>query len=92
MTTPAVEDGEPVFGNGDVKTVADIARIKLHTGCDGVMIGRGAIGNPWIFSRKDRGQVSFADKVTLMRRHLGLNLNFYGAPLGLILFRKHAAR
>ena len=82
----------PVLGNGDVKTVADIARIKAHTGCDGVMIGRGAIGNPWIFSRKDRGQVSFSDKVALMRRHLGLNLNFYGTPLGLILFRKHAAR
>lgn len=82
----------PVLGNGDVKTVADIARIKAHTGCDGVMIGRGAIGNPWIFSRKDRGQVSFGEKVALMRRHLGLNLNFYGAPLGLILFRKHAAR
>ena len=82
----------PVIGNGDVRTVADIDRIRAHTGCDAVMIGRGAIGNPWIFSRKDRQDVSFAEKVALMRRHLALNLRFYGDPLGLILFRKHAAR
>jgi nifR3 family TIM-barrel protein len=82
----------PVIGNGDVKTVADIAHIKAHTGCDGVMIGRGAIGNPWIFARKDRECVTIAEKLTLMRRHLALNLDFYGQQLGLILFRKHAAR
>ncbi len=82
----------PVLGNGDVRTVADIADIKARTGCDGVMIGRGAIGNPWIFSRKDRLQVSFDDKIALMRRHFALNLEFYGQRIGLVLFRKHAAR
>lgn len=82
----------PVIGNGDVRTVADIDRIKAHTHCDGVMIGRGAIGNPWIFSRKDRADVSFDDKIALMRRHFALNLDFYGEKIGLILFRKHAAR
>jgi len=82
----------PVVGNGDVRTVADIARIKAHTGCDGVMIGRAAIGNPWIFARKDREQVALEERITLMRRHLALNLEFYGPQLGLILFRKHAAR
>jgi nifR3 family TIM-barrel protein len=82
----------PVLGNGDVRTVADIARIRAHTHCDGVMIGRGAIGNPWIFAGKDRETVTLREKILLMRRHLGLNLDFYGHTTGLLLFRKHAAR
>jgi nifR3 family TIM-barrel protein len=81
----------PVLGNGDVKTVADIGRIKKHTGCDGVMIGRAAIGNPWIFARKDREAVTLHDTVALMRRHLQAMLGYYGER-GLILFRKHAVR
>ncbi len=82
----------PVLGNGDVKTVADIARMRAHTGCDGVMIGRAAIGNPWIFAGLDRDQVPLETKARLMRRHLALNLEFYGPEAGLLLFRKHAAR
>ncbi len=82
----------PVVGSGDVKTAADIDRMKQHTGVDAVMIGRAAIGNPWIFSRKDRSQVTRPEVVTLMRRHLALNVDFYGEDGGVILFRKHAAR
>ena len=84
--------GVPVIGNGDVHSVADIARLRAHTGCDGVMIGRAAIGNPWIFSGRDPEQVSLDDRAALMRRHLALNLDFYGPQTGLLLFRKHAAR
>lgn len=84
--------GIPVLGNGDVVTVDDIDRIKAHTGCDGVMIGRGAIGNPWIFARKMPHEVSFEEKVVLVRRHLALNLDFYGQELGLVLFRKHIVK
>ena len=82
----------PVIGNGDVKTVADIGSMKEYTGCDAVMIGRAAIGNPWIFSRLDRGQVSFEQVREMMLEHLERNLAFYGEQIGLVLFRKHAVR
>ncbi len=82
----------PVIANGDVSSVADIARIKAVTACDGVMIGRAAIGNPWIFSRLDRDQVSAALLHETMQRHLKNMLDFYGPERGLVLFRKHASR
>ncbi len=82
----------PVIGNGDVKTVADIARIKAQTGCDGVMIGRAAMGNPWIFSRRENADVTPAEKFALLRRHFKASVEFYGVRLGVVLFRKHAVR
>ena len=48
----------PVVGNGDVKTVADARQMLAETGCDAVMIGRAAKANPWIFSWRDRDEVS----------------------------------
>lgn len=82
----------PVIGNGDVRCVADIARIKRDTGCDGIMIGRAAIGHPWIFQYKDREQVAVTDKIELIRRHLSLMLEYYGHDIGIVLFRKHATK
>lgn len=82
----------PVVGNGDVHKVADIARMQEVTGCDAVMIARAAIGNPWIFAGKDREEVTEEDIRSTMLAHLEDMLAFYGRELGLVLFRKHAAR
>jgi nifR3 family TIM-barrel protein len=80
----------PVIGNGDVKRVADIRRMKEYTGCDAVMIGRGAIANPWIFSGIDREDVTPQQVRETMRQHLEKNVAFYGEEDGERLFRKHA--
>jgi tRNA-dihydrouridine synthase B len=82
----------PVIGNGDVRTVADIEKIKQHTQCDGVMIGRASIGNPWIFSRLDRDAVPVETVKTTIQNHLARCLEFYGAERGLVIFRKFAKR
>ena len=82
----------PVIGNGDIRSVADILRMKKLTGCDGVMIGRAAIGNPWIFSGLDRWQVPPTQVRTTMLAHLQTMLDFYEGDYGLVLFRKHASR
>ncbi len=82
----------PVIGNGDVKTVAGIRAIKARTGCDAVMVGRGAIENPWIFTGQDREAVAPAQAYPVMCRHLERMLEFYGKERGLVLFRKFASR
>ncbi len=80
----------PVLGNGDVRTVADVERLKTLTGCDGVMIGRAAVGNPWIFSRLDRPDVTGEQVCQVIELHLQRMLSFYGQNRGLVIFRKHA--
>lgn len=82
----------PVIGNGDVKRVADIARMKQHTGCDAVMIGRGALANPWIFSKQDREQVTPQQVRETVRKHLAKSVAFYGEEDGQRLFRKYAVQ
>ena len=82
----------PVIGNGDVRTTKDIADIKSQTGCAAVMIGRGAIGHPWIFENRDRWEVHFEEKVRFVRKHFNLMIEFYGEKLALLLIRKHITR
>ena len=82
----------PVIGNGDIKTPADIDRMLSLTGCDAVMIGRAALGNPWILSRRSRSDVPPRELYDTMHEHLNLMCSFYGDTIGVILFRKHLAR
>ena len=78
----------PVIGNGDVRSVAEIDRIKAVTGCDGVMIGRASVGNPWIFSRIDREAVPPEQVRETVFDHFDAMLRFYGQR-GVITFRKY---
>jgi tRNA-dihydrouridine synthase B len=78
----------PVIANGDVRTVADIDRIQQVTGCDAIMIGRVAVGNPWIFSRIDRADVPPSVVHQTLLQHLADMLTFYGER-SVITFRKY---
>jgi len=82
----------PILANGDVRRVEDIARLKAHTGCEAVMIGRGAIANPWIFSGMDRENVPPALVRQTVQEHWQRTLAFYGAEDGERLFRKYAVQ
>ncbi|NWG34841.1 MAG: tRNA-dihydrouridine synthase family protein [Chloroflexi bacterium] len=84
--------GIPVIGSGDVRTLADIQRMKQHTRCDAVMIGRGAIANPWIFAGYDREQVPQQMVHETIREHLQKSVQFYGEEDGQRLFRKYAVQ
>ena len=72
----------PVIANGDVKSLKDIEKIKSITGCDGVMIGRGSIGNPWIFSRVDHNLISLEETKQVILDHLRVDDRFLRSRLG----------
>lgn len=78
----------PVIGNGDIVSHKQAYERMNESGCPGVLIGRGAIGNPWIFS----GKVPTRDeKVALIIEHFNAMLEFYGDK-GIVLMRKHLAK
>jgi len=80
MVRDAVPRTIPVVGNGDVVDVEGFVRMREHTGCDAVMIGRGALGNPWLFGRlrelcagrPDPGPPTLAERLGVYRRHVDL--------------------
>jgi nifR3 family TIM-barrel protein len=84
----------PVFGNGGVATLADARRMHRETGCDGVMIGRGAHGNPWIFRALAQGgehAPSAAERFAVMLRHVELYRQWAGDERTAREMRKHLA-
>ncbi|MGD8806486.1 MAG: tRNA-dihydrouridine synthase family protein [Chloroflexota bacterium] len=81
----------PVIGNGDVRSPEDIETMLRQTGCQAVMVGRGAIGNPWLFARVDKRRLTFSEVAAVIREHLELMVGYHGER-GLILFRKHVKR
>ena len=89
----------PVIGNGDVTSAEKAAKMQKITGCDGVMIGRGVQGNPWIFrelAEYDRtGTIpprpTQEEIRNMMLRHARMQLEFKGEYLGIREMRKHVA-
>ena len=89
----------PVIGNGDVTSGESALAMIRETGCDGVMIGRGAQGNPWIFSElreyEKTGQMparpSNEELKEMMLRHARLQMQYKGDFLGIREMRKHVA-
>ncbi|MCE9501769.1 MAG: tRNA dihydrouridine synthase DusB [Leptospira sp.] len=82
----------PIFGNGDILSYKQAKERIAESGVDAVLIGRAAIGNPWIFSGIDKENVSFSEIKNMIVYHLNLMLEFYGSPFGLLLFRKHVSK
>ncbi len=78
----------PVVGNGDVRTWEDIERMKALTGCDRVMIGRGAQGRPWIFS-DDRHIPADRERIDILLDHYRLMLDFMPEIHAVRRMRKH---
>ncbi len=88
----------PVFGNGDIETPADILRMREHTGCAGVMVGRGSFGNPWLFRDAKAlmaggpvpAEPGAEERFSLALEHARLALRLQGdSRRTMIEFRKH---
>ncbi len=89
----------PVIGNGDVFTVEDARNMLDKTGCDAIMIGRGAQGNPWIFKRinhyMETGEIlpepTLEEKIRIAKKHLNLAVEEHGEYVAVREMRKHIA-
>ncbi|MFP3895852.1 MAG: tRNA dihydrouridine synthase DusB [Anaerolineales bacterium] len=84
--------GIPVLGNGDIRRVDDIRAMKEATGCDAVLIGRAAIGNPWIFAGQNADGVSYEERLRVISQHLEAMIAHHGEQFGLVRFRKHVVK
>jgi tRNA-dihydrouridine synthase B len=80
----------PIIANGDITSLEIAKYVRDYTKCDGIMIGRGAVGNPWIFYQiKNNLKEVSKDKIKeIVLRHYDLMVEFYGQK-GVGIFRKH---
>lgn len=86
----------PIFGNGDITTATQAVDSKRRYGVDGILIGRGAIGNPWIFEQcrlafagLPEWEINVAERVDVCRRHLIAAAEFKGERTAVFEMRKH---
>ncbi|PJZ41063.1 tRNA dihydrouridine synthase DusB [Leptospira kmetyi] len=82
----------PIFGNGDIKSFQEANSKIQEYGLDGVLIGRSAIGNPWIFSEIKKEELSWSDVSEVILQHLRWMIEDFGEEFGLLLFRKHLVK
>jgi nifR3 family TIM-barrel protein len=79
----------PVVGNGDITSPEQIVQLRTLTGCDAVMIGRAAVGNPWLFAHSHRNQQNIQEIYNVIMAHMKSMVDFYGEQTATLLFRKH---
>ena len=87
----------PIIVNGGIMTPEDVVRVFTDTGCDGVMIARGAIDNPWLFKQAKEmlatgtytGEITWEERVAVSLEHLALSIQYKGDRTGVLEMRKH---
>ena len=87
----------PIFGNGDIDSPLKAKEYKEKYGVDGIMIGRAAIGNPWIFNQikkylnedEEIEKPSIDERINILKKHLLFSAEWKGEKLGLIEMRRH---
>ena len=89
----------PVLGNGDIWEAEDALRMMRQTGCDGVIVGRGCLGRPWLFrdladvfnGREPADPPNFGEMLDIMLRHARKLSDWFGEKLAMHSFRRHAS-
>ena len=89
----------PVLGNGDIWVASDAIAMMAATGCDGVVIGRGCLGRPWLFGElaaafagePEPTPPKLGEVAVIMAEHAGLLVEWFGAERGIKRFRKHTS-
>ncbi|MFH0806828.1 MAG: tRNA dihydrouridine synthase DusB [Elusimicrobiota bacterium] len=86
----------PIIGNGDIFSPYDAVRMLQHTKCDGIMVARGALGNPWIFrgilqaiKGEDVTSPPYEEIAEICNQHLKREIERYGEKKGLLRFHRH---